>query len=648
MNGRTGPFVLVGLLWAGLVLVACQRGEPPVGLSSFALMAAWCAVFGLSAWGAGALVYGAVLRRLSRGFDEALLALVLGTGLLAAIAAVLGSVGALRPPALLAALGGLAAIGVLELRRRPFPGLSVLKLRSPWILPLVIAASAWAISLLSVTADSAFYDQLHYHLAFPAQWLRAGRLLTFPSHDYSFYPAGMGLLYVYALAALGPWAAQAIHWMLGVLAMVAAARLALRVAGPGAAYWTAAILSATPVLMWLSTIAGGDLGPAAYGAVGLLALALGLGLGFEAADRDRGAWWLMAGAAAGLAAGAKLLALLTVCVPLFVVLAWAQGTARQRVRRLFAWSIGAACPLVPWLWRNVELTGNPVYPFLPSLFTRGSGAATGVGHLGSQGALQFMSDPLRVLTLGALGPLDGSVGPLYLLLAPLAVWCGLRSRGLGRTLLCASALGVLGWSAGPPTARYLTPVLFPLAALAGTGVAHVLELSRGRARVAATAVAIVCAWSMLQGVDRESLVRAGTALGRDSRDAALLRWASYWPAVSVVNELPLESRVLLVAESRTLYFDRDVLFEDPFRRPLLCELAERTASADALAAELRQRGVTHVLFNGIEGRRIAALNGRAEYFDGLSSAARARLDEFLGHRLKRVWSQGELELFALS
>lgn len=649
MSGRTGPFVLIGLLWAGLVLVACQRGEPPVGLSSFALMAAWSAVFGVSAWGAGALVYGALLRRRSRGVDEALLALVLGTALLAAIAAVLGSVGALRPPALLVALGGMAVIGVLELRRGRFPDLSALKLRSPWILPFAITAVAWAISLLSVTADSAFYDQLHYHLAFPAQWLRAGRLLTFPRHDYSFYPAGMGLLYVYALAALGPWAAQAIHWMLGVLAVVAAARLALRVAGPDAAYWTAAILSATPVVMWLATIAGGDLGPAAYGAVGWLALALGLGLGFEPADRDRTAWWLMAGAAAGLAAGAKLLALLTVCLPLFVVLALARGTARQRARRLLAWSCGAACPLVPWLWRNLQLTGNPVYPFLSSLFPPGGGAAASVSHVDTQGALHFMSDPLRILTLGALGPKDGSVGPLYLLLTPLAVWCGWRSRGLGRTLLFASALGVLAWAAGPPTARYLAPVLFPLAVLAGTGIAYVLEFASGRARVAvATAAAIVCTWSMLQGVDRENLVRAGSALGRDSRDAALLKWASYWPAVSVVNELPPESRVLLVAESRTLYFDRDVLFEDPFRWPLLCELAERTASADALAAELREQGVTHVLYNRIESRRIAALNGRAEYFGGLSSAARARLDEFLGHRLTRVWSQGELELFAFT
>lgn len=645
MTGRTGPLVLIGLLWAGLVLVACQRVEPPVGLSSLALLAAWVALFGLSAWGAGALACGALLRRRPHGVDEALLSLVLGSGVLAAIAAALGSVGALHPPALLVALGGLAAAGVLELWRRPRPDLTALKPASLSILPIAIIAGAWATTALSVTADSGFYDQLHYHLAFPAQWLRAGRLITLPRHDYSFYPAGAGLLYVYGLAALGPWAAQAIHWMFGVLAVLAALRLALRLSGPGAACWAAAILSATPVVMWLATVAGGDLGPVAYGAVGLLALALGL----EARDRDRFPWWLMAGAAAGLAAGAKLLALLTVCLPLFVVLALAPGSARQRAQRLLAWSIGAACPVVPWLARNLWLTGNPVYPFLASLFTRGDGATGPGGQAQIQGALHFMSDPLRVATLGALGPMDGSVGPLYLLLVPLAVWCGLRSRGLGRMLLWASALGVLGWSAGPPTARYLTPVLVPLAALAGAGIARVLELVRGRARVAATAaLAVVCAWSMLLGVDRENLVRIGSALGRDSRDAALQKWASYWPAVPVVNGLPAGSRVLLVAESRSLYFTGDVLVEDPFRLPLLCELAEHAASADVLAEALRAQGVTHVFFNGIESRRIAALNGRADYFGGISSAARSRLDEFLGRHLTRVWSQGELELSALN
>jgi hypothetical protein len=357
----------------------------------------------------------------------------------------------------------------------------------------------------------------------------------------------------------------------------------------------------------------------------------------------------VAGIAAGLACGAKLLAVLTVAAPLFLALGLAPGTPAQRARRLLPFSLGAALPLAPWLLRNLWITGNPVYPFLPGLFASAGDATLQAQRADAQGALRFLSDPLRVATLGALGPRDGSVGPLYLLLAPLAVWCGVHTRGLARLLLVGSAAGVLGWAMTPPTARYLTPVLVPLAVLAGAGIASLLDATRGRARIAlSTTAAVVCVWSMLAGVDRESVARAAVTLGRDRPDAALVRWASYWPAVEAVNLLPASSRVLLVGESRTLYFEREVLFEDPFRTPLLAEIAEHAGSADAIAAELRERGVTHVLLNGTEALRIASMNGREEYFGGLPAEARARLDEFLRGHLKRIWNEGTLELFALS
>ncbi len=644
MSPRTGLLALVLLAWVGLVLATSQRAEPPLGLSALALMAAWLTTFFLAAWGGGGLLWQVILRRRPHGTDEALVALVLGTASLGVAAAALGAAHALRPLALVIVLGVCASIGALDLWRGPRPSLAAMRLPAVTAVPIAIVAGAWSMNLLSVTVDSAFYDQLHYHLAFPTQWLRAGHLLTFPRSDFSFYPAGIGLLYVYALSVLGPPAAQALHWALGALAVFGAARLALRLAGPSAAWWTAAILSATPVLMWLSTLAGADLGVAAYAAAGWLALMLGL----ESEERDRPAWWLLAGAAAGLAAGAKLLALVTVGAPLFIALAIAPGTWKRRAVRLLAWSLGAALLLGPWLLRNLWVTGNPVHPFLPTLFAHGSDLAAQVSNAQAQGTIRFMSDPLRVLTLGALGPQDGAVGPLHLLLAPLAIWCGVRSRGLGRLLLIGSALGVLGWALGPPTARYLLPALLPLAALAGAGIARGLELAPGRARVAlVAATAAVCAWSMLGGVDRENLVRAGIALGREQRDAVLTKWVSYWPAVRAVNELPSDSRVLLVAESRSLYFERDVVFEDPYRPPLLSELAASSASANDVASELRNRGVTHVLINGIEARRLAALNGRPDYFGDLTPDARERLERFQRDHLNVVWSEGPLLLLAL-
>lgn len=645
MTGRANTALLVGLAWTGAVLAACQRGEPPVGLTSLILLIGWVATFGVAAWGGGTLLHVAIIRRRPHGPDEALIALALGLAMLEASAAVFGTAGILRPTIVLVLLGGWTAAGALLLRKAPRFGWNARGTQIAWILPLAIVVAGWSIAALAVTVDSAFYDQLHYHLAFPAHWLSQGRLLTFPRHDCSFYPAGMGLLYVYALAALGPWSAQAIHWALGILAVIGAARVALRLGGTSAACWTAAILSATPVVVWIATVAGNDLGVAAFASVGWLALTLEL----EAPDRDKPRWWIVAGVLSGLAAGAKLLAALTVCIPLLVALMLAPGTWRLRLQRLVAWSLGAAVPVLPWLARNFWVTGNPVHPFLPTIFARGADVAAQAQRVDSEAAFRFLADPLRVVTLGALGPQDGSVGPLYLLLLPVIIWFGLRSRGLARLALVGAGVGVLGWAMGPANARYVLPVLPPLAVLGGAGIARLLESTAGRMRTAiASAIAVICLWSMFLGVDREMLVRVGAALGRERPDAALARWATYWAAVPVVNGLPPSSRVLLVAESRTLYFEREVLFEDPFRVPLICELAEHAGSAGEVAADLQRRGITHVLINRTEARRIASLNRREDYFGGIPADARARLDEFLSQHLKLVWSEGALELYALT
>ena len=89
------------------------------------------------------------------------------------------------------------------------------------------------------------------------------------------------------------------------------------------------------------------------------------------------------------------------------------------------------------------------------------------------------------------------------------------------------------------------------------------------------------------------------------------------------------------------------MVEDPFVTPLIVSLAQSSTSAEAMAAELRRQGITHVLFNRIEAQRIAALNQRSDYFSPLSPAARARLDELLERCMQPVATAGPVEVLAL-
>jgi hypothetical protein len=84
-----------------------------------------------------------------------------------------------------------------------------------------------------------------------------------------------------------------------------------------------------------------------------------------------------------------------------------------------------------------------------------------------------------------------------------------------------------------------------------------------------------------------------------------------------------------VGEPRAYGVDRDCLVEDSFRTPLLVEIAENSASAEAMAADLRGRGVTHLLWNASEAERIAVAEKRDRYLQCDTPQADVRLRRFL-------------------
>ncbi len=641
---------LAFVAWMGIVLWRYQEVQSPEPMAGVVLVACWLAVFTLACLGGGRWVWQMACGRSPLDAASSLVAMASGAGVLMGAAALLGVLGWLRTLPLAAVLLLLASLGV------PAVGPLVTAWRParpiPWLPASLIALAVLATALV-VPTPSPFYDQLHYHLAFPFHWLRAGRLLTFPREAYSFLPADMGLLYAYCLALLGPVAAQAVHAWMGALAAAAAGLLGARLGGRDAGWWAAAVFALTPAVLACATWAAADLGVAAFAAAAWLTVTW---TEEHAEAVDRTGRWILAGGLVGVAAGCKVLAIATVAIPVALAVALARLGAgvRLRLRAALLLTGGAVVAFGPWMVRDAILTGDPVYPFLArSTTSDGSTAATGEAPRvasGIAGLAAGFREPARLASLGTFRPEGegGAVGPVYLALVPLAVWFGIRRRE-ARALLFAAALSVLGWGVGPPVGRYLLPALAFLAVLAASGwtalrgIWPTLAVRLGDALLAAA----LC-WGALAGTSQVELARLGCTLGRGSVDALMREWVSDWPAVQFVNrELPRNATLLLVAESRSMYVDRDVVVEDPFRTPLLVELANRTGSAAGIAARLRELGVTHVLVNEQEARRIAALDGRPAYFSQLSAAGGPALARFMSSCLRRLWSQGPVAVYAL-
>ena len=143
--------------------------------------------------------------------------------------------------------------------------------------------------------------------------------------------------------------------------------------------------------------------------------------------------------------------------------------------------------------------------------------------------------------------------------------------------------------------------------------------------------------------------RISSTLGRADPNQLMAQYVSYWPAVRTINgRLPPDAKLLLVAESRSLYLDRDVVVEDPFHTPLLVELAEAATDAPALRDELNRRGITHLLYNQHEARRMAISAGRSDYFAEASPVARLRLKTFFAACLEPIANDEPTKLFELA
>jgi hypothetical protein len=660
-NGRHPrelPLTLIFLGFLAAVLLGYQKIHPPDPMINLGALALWLAVFGLACFGPGAILW----RRLGDDPLEDTLARwvicsTLGAGLLAAAAFVLGALHILNPVPLVLVLLLSAALGLRELRGN-VPALREIEpVSSRTAAALLFFAGV--VTLLAVPTLSSFYDQWNYQLAFPFRWLREGRLVTFPRHGYSYFPANMGLLYTYALSTFGGWAAQAVHWWMGLLTVLGVAALAGRIGKLRGRLWAAAIFATTPSVMLTATVAGADLGVSACAVSGWLLLLTAL--------RSRKPWsprlWFLCGAMAGLAAGCKYLALATVAIPLFagVLLFLSRGPGgpedrRNKAAALLSWAGGALLLFSPWMIRNILAAGNPFYPYLGSFFkTAGALPPVRLFHdatSGGGGLPPALRAVVRALTLRTFSPegFAGLIGPVYLILLPVAVIWAVRRRETGpRLLLAGTAGGILLWSFFPQLGRYLLPVLAIAAALAGPAVESLLSSWTGwPSRLLRLSLLGILAWAFFGGCSYFAAVRGSCTLGAYDNGKILTEYVSYWPAISWMNEeLPEQARILFVGESRSFLVERSVTIEDPYQTPLLVELAEQSGSGREMAARLKQMGVTHVLINYSEAARIAWLNKRPSYFSPLSPAGQRNLDDFFRGSLRAVKEAGPVTILEL-
>jgi hypothetical protein len=528
----------------------------------------------------------------------------LGSGALAWVFFSLGVFGLLSPfavwPLVLIAL----AVGVRPL----LSDMRSLARRWPSSVPAIAYALGFLalLLLLHSLAPPSEWDELAYHLPIPLHAAETGRF-ALAGDDFSYFPqlceslTAAGLLLGGAISV-----GRVLHFFFAIAlgGVVFAATRELVPADRRAAWLGLSILAVEPVFVAIAPIAGIDLALSFFALLGVWIL--------QKSELRRMA--LLAGVLGGFACGTSyrgILALLALA---------AAAVAARRTRVLWVLALGGAIGAAPWYLRNLIATGNPLYPFLRSVFPT-TLLPTGFSALGwPYPEIKLMQTavaphtPLgeRLISLVRLpwdmtivgrssthGRFDADISPIYLAALPaLALIRFSRfSRAMAVWLTYAAVHSIL-WAIGPSAqgSRYQMSVLAVLAVV----LPALFQILRARPlRLAASGVAVAFC----------SLLYVATLIRINPRNDALyvfgrlpmedyLRTVGDAPLHEMVRALnaepPSPGPVLMIGEKRTLYLDRPVIPDfDLDNLGVLYRNGGKTA--DGMAALLRRSGIRHIL-----------------------------------------------------
>lgn len=472
------------------------------------------------------------------------------------------------------------------------------------------------------------FDALSYHLQLPREWLALGRIIPLENNAYSWLPSYMEAAYTHLGALASPiWrdpfvagdgpatiASQLLHAMFAVAtAATIAALVRARALGSSqtADLVAGAIFLCTPWVLVTGSLAYNEMAVCLFlaGAIGacdangLTPIRRGLTVGFLV----------------GAACCAKPNALLMVGLPVALLFAF-QAPRREWLRVFGAASVAGMTILAPWLLRNWNASGNPLFPYLASIF--GSGHWTPLelarwhaGHHESAGALERIGLLFSARGFGHAQYLFGL--PVGCVIAALGLFSR-RSHLVVAPLVLMTLVQIVMWLlVGHLQSRFLIPTLVPMAIAAGLVLSDWHErpgavrrlIAPGLLAVMGLAAPAPLLLDSRRGAPEVGFVVAagvGTMTGEALRavyeeanpgEREQIEREIFGPAqwINVVGA-PTIQRLYLLGDSTPFYFRVPVLYHTTWDASPLGEAMR--GRGDALG------GVSHVLVNFAELRRL--------------------------------------------
>ena len=135
------------------------------------------------------------------------------------------------------------------------------------------------------------------------------------------------------------------------------------------------------------------------------------------------------------------------------------------------------------------------------------------------------------------------------------------------------------------------------------------------------------------------------AMGRENAEHYASRQLDHYAAARYVREsLPSDARLLFIGETRPYYFRREAVAPSAYDRHPLQRWVEESPSAEALVGRLAAEGITHVVLNVHEFKRVHDNYGVLA-FSGEGAQTNDRRLKDLPRVLTRLFSANGVHVF---
>ena len=505
-----------------------------------------------------------------------------------------------------------------------------------------------------------FYDALAYHLAVPHKYLQHHGFHFLPHHYYSNFPANIGMIFLIGLSFSGGMLAKLLSWLYAPMTVLAVYAFAKKHWGRSIALTSAAIISCVPGILILSTLTSVDLGVMFYSSLSFFALSTWFSSNLRS-------WVLLSGVFCSLAIGSKYTAIPVTFASLAITLVVHKFFTEKRsmvsiFQELVTFSVIVFFGISPWLFKNFMYTGNPIFPFFNTLFGVHTGISVGYAGIMAR-RLPSSSQWLDWIKFYLTAPWTitmtdvaaaGKAGAIFLLGFP-AVFL-LKTRDvIARNLLLASICSFWLWVFLVPRVLRYAFQIFPLLSIVIAYTLWNLPVSRHWKKFFVGGVGLLMAYNMTLFFSESMFLKPFSYLFANypQEDFLLEHGVNHYPALQYMNtRLPSHTKILFVGEFRGFYCERDYILqivrgdEDMF----LQQLIHQATGITELVQELQHRGITHILLNRSEMRRIAQnfLN-RDSYFNWQNEKSRELYQQLFSIQHSHLlFSQHQVELYELA